>query len=113
MSAKLLFGVGEHLVVPFEHGNRGVGTGASRLDLGKELGNKLVRDPDIIRIAEVALEAFEPTDKPLYADAVEKAAEKLDRVAELLDCNSQLVPLRGRQAAEPLAALPHFAPPPI
>jgi hypothetical protein len=65
MLAKLSFAVGEHLVVRFEHGNPGVGGGASRLDPGKELGDKLVRDPDVIRIAEVALEAFEPTDKPL------------------------------------------------
>src|SRR5260370_23071314 len=40
---------------------------------------------------------------------MEKAAEKLDRVAKLLDCNSQLVPLARRQAAEPLAASPYFA----
>src|SRR5260370_4619698 len=40
---------------------------------------------------------------------MEKAAEKLDRVGKLLDCNSQLVPLARRQAAEPLAASPYFA----
>ena len=65
MTAKLSFAVGEHLVVRFEHGNPGVGGGASWLDLGKELANKLVRDADVIRIAEVALEEFQAADKPL------------------------------------------------
>ena len=72
-----------------------------------------MRDADVIRIAEVALEAFEVTDKPLYAVVVEQAAEKLDRVAKLLNCNSQFVPLAGRKAAEPLPALPYLAPAPI
>ena len=61
MTAKLSFAAGEHLVVRFEHGNPGVSGGASRLDLGKELGDKLVRDADVIRITEVALEAFQPS----------------------------------------------------
>src|SRR5947209_9312093 len=113
MSAKLLFPAGEHLVVRFEHGNPGVSGGASRIDLGKELGDKLVRDADVIRIAEVALEAFEATDKLLEAVLVEQAPEKLVRVAKLLDCNSQLVPLAGREAAEPLPALPYLAPAPV
>jgi len=41
MSAKLSFPTGEDLVVRFEHGDPGVSGGASRLDLGKELGDKL------------------------------------------------------------------------
>jgi len=53
------------LVVCFEHGNPGMSGGASRLYLGKQLGDKLVRDADVIRITEIALEAFQPPDKPL------------------------------------------------
>jgi hypothetical protein len=64
MPAQLSFPAGEHLVVRFEHGDPGVSGGASRLDLGKELGDKLMRDPDVIRIAEATLEPFQPTDKP-------------------------------------------------
>ena len=65
MSAKLSLAAGKHLVVRFEHGNPGVSGGASRLDLRKEFGHKLVRDANVICVAEVALEAFEPTDKSL------------------------------------------------
>jgi hypothetical protein len=65
MSAKFSFPPGEHLVVRFEHGEPGVSGGALRLDPGKEFGDKLVRDADIVCIAEVALEALQPIDKPL------------------------------------------------
>ena len=65
MSAKLSFPAGEHLIVRFEHGNPGMSGGASRVDLGQEFGDKLVRDADVIRIAEVALEEFQPPDKLL------------------------------------------------
>jgi hypothetical protein len=53
------------LVVRFEHGNPGVSGGASRLNLSEELGDKLVRDADVIRVAEIALEALQPSDKLL------------------------------------------------
>ncbi len=47
----------------FEHGDPGVSGGAPRLDLRKELGDKFVRDTNVVRIAEIALEAFQPPDK--------------------------------------------------
>ena len=63
MTAKLSFAAGEHLVVRFEHGNPSVSGGATRLDPSKELGDKLVRDADVIPITEVALETFQRPGK--------------------------------------------------
>jgi hypothetical protein len=65
MPAKLSFPTGEYLVMHFEHSNPGVSGGASRLDVREELGDKFVGDADVVRIAEVALEAFQPPDKLL------------------------------------------------
>ena len=38
--------------------------GASRLDPGKEFRHKFMPDTNVIGIAKIALDAFQPPDKP-------------------------------------------------
>jgi hypothetical protein len=58
MPAEFPLAAGHPLVVGFEQRHPGVSGWASRLDPGKQLDDEFVCDADVIRIAQITLQAF-------------------------------------------------------
>lgn len=113
MFTKLRFAAGKDLVVPFQKADPGVSSGALGINLGKELDREIMRDPDVVRVAEIVLQPFQLSDEFLQIVLIKQACAKFNRVAELLGGDSHPVPLARRQPAKPFAAPPQFSPPPI
>ncbi len=55
MLAQLAFAGGDPLVMQFQHPDPGVRGGAAGIGFAKQLGQEIVRDAHIVRIAQVIL----------------------------------------------------------
>jgi hypothetical protein len=75
-----------------------------------DLGDELLRCPDIVDVSEIILQTPEQLHKSFHPPLIEETLEERDRIAQLLQCDAQLVPLRWRQLVELPAAFPALAP---
>src|SRR5882672_4703753 len=114
MLTQLQFASREDLVMPFEHDDPGAsGRAAGIIQLSEQIRRKIVRDTDVVCVAEIVLQPFQSSHKFARDIRIEQATEKFHRITKLLGRDPQLVPLPRRQPAKPFTAPPYLSPAPI
>nr|WP_027531816.1 hypothetical protein [Bradyrhizobium sp. WSM3983] len=74
-----------------------------------DLINDIVGDADVICLAEIVLQRLQTPDKRSNSVLSKQASQKFDDVVQMLQRDTQPVPLRCRKLFEPLATLASLA----
>jgi hypothetical protein len=110
MLSDLRIAIGKNPLMPTQHDPAGTIDRASILICCfANLVNEIMGDPDVICIAEIVLQYLQTIHKRSNSILVKKASQEFDDVVQMLQRNTQLVPLSCRQLFEPLATLASLA----
>src|ERR1700730_5856232 len=101
------------LFMPLKHVSPGAAHSTPGCSLHRQIAQKIMRDVHVVGGPKVVLQTLQVFHERLQLRLIKQAPQKLDRVAELLGGDAQLVPLARRQPAEAFAALAQLGPPPI
>src|SRR5258706_14350381 len=110
MPSDLRIAISKNPLVPTKHDpSRTIDRASILICCFANLINEIVGDPDVICITEIVLQRLQKFYERSNSVLVKQASQEFDDVVQMLQCNTQPVPLSCRQLFELLATLPSLA----